>query len=251
MKLTYPHRNASNCISEGDQRILAVSVLPSEDQSDCYYLFTGDSCGMMHVFCYNESTNMFTLITRYCLHSTPILSAQFYQTESQVGVVAGVAAGDLVCIDLTEMLKKKEERQEVIDSTVFSFKAIHIMGINDLKVIVEGEKLHCVSVGEDQSLQVTSLQWQDQDYQCLKRVNCGLISGTSLRSVAVVKNHVFTTGWEQKVQEWIWKDETLEKLGEMKIQVPETGSIDCIADDQTVLCCVGGDMGFEVFESIL
>ena len=168
-------------------------------------------------------------------------------------MIAGVAAGDLIAIDLTSAVEAFEAGQAfVIPPEAYAlFPAVHIMGINDLKVLVEGETMCCFTVGDDQSLHATCLQKTGQKVECVQSVKNSLISGTSLRGLSVVDHSVFITGWEQKVQRWEWRNGKLEKAGELNVQAPETGSVDCIYNGHSIYGSVCGDMGFEVFECVV
>lgn len=182
-----------------------------------------------------------------------MLSLELVETPVGIFVIAGVAAGDLIVIDLTSAIAEFEAgRDFAIPAEAYSlFSAVHIMGINDLKVLVDGEEMRCFTVGDDQSLNMTCLQKKGQKVELVQSAKKSLISGTSLRGVSLVDHSVFVTGWEQKVQRWNWKDGKLEKAGELNVQAPETGSVSCIYNGHSIYGSVCGDMGFEVFECVV
>lgn len=248
LQAVYPYRNSMNCSDEGDQRIMDVSILSG---LSTLFFVTGDSCGKIHFYHFRENSFEPILLFTSEIHTTPILSVQLIQSRERVMIIAGVAAGDLIVIDITNAIAQFESTGEftVEPSSFTLFPAIHVMGINDLKVILEGDEVNCVTVGDDQSLRVTSLQYNGK-WECVRRVDCELIAGTSLRGVTVVGHDIYTTGWEQVLQKWKLENKQLKKVSEMNLQVPETGCVDCIQNDGSVLGCVCGDMGFEIFELV-
>ena len=92
------------------------------------------------------------------------------------------------------------------------------------------------------------LRVADQTVVCEAKTTLLAVSGTSVRGVTWVGDDVFLTGWEQTVQRWSWRENALQFVGKVDVQVPETGCIDVAACGERVWGSVCGAMGFEVFD---
>lgn len=236
-----PVRDSQNRVEGGDQRYMDISVFEMEPGKTVVLL--GDSKGQIHVFLFTPADPTPQLVLTRDVHSTPILCVDLCFVNDRLFGFAGTAAGDLLFFDVTSLLRSKSD-----DSPVREVKAVHMMGINDLRVLLRGQHLFCVSVGDDQSLRITQFACESDDIIFVSKKSYAGVSGTSLRSMCSVKSGVYFTGWEQVVQRWIWMNEGLVVAGRCEVQVPETGCIDMIEESGCALGAVCGAMGIEVFE---
>lgn len=236
-----PVRDSQNRVEGGDQRYMDISVFEIEPEKTVILL--GDSKGQVHVFLFTPSNPTPQRVVTRDVHPTPILCVDLCFANGRLFGFAGTAAGDLLFFDVTSLILLKSD-----DLLVREVKSVHVMGINDLRVLLRGQYLFCVSVGDDQSLQITQFACESDDIVFVSKKSYAGVSGTSLRSLCSVKSGVYFTGWEQVVQRWIWMSEGLVVAGRCEVQVPETGCIDMIEESGCALGAVCGAMGIEVFE---
>ena len=242
-----PIRDASNSIEGGDQRFMDVSVLPCDAHRAL--VGVGDSRGSVELYAISDTDCVLTRVFSSIVHATPILSLRLCEVEGDVLAVAGTASGDVVVLNCNEEVMGVTKRALVIpEQKKWVFSGIHVMGMNDFRVWIEGSRIVCVSVGDDQTMRVTTLCVKDHTVELVEERTIPDVSGTSIRGIACVGDDVFITGWEQTVQKWNRSGDALQFVGKVSVQVPETGCIDVIRGGESLLGSVCGAMGFEVFD---
>ena len=235
------------------QRIMCAALHPISSTMVC--LATGDSCGTVQCFIIDlHSLALYTTLT-VIAHSTPILSIAI---ADDLTLLAGTAAGDIASIPATAHILQVVKTQSshpfpTLDpSTVHLDVGVHLMGVNGLQLIPRGVGTSlCMTVGDDQSFRVSHYHHSTDTLSCERREVYEGVSGTALRSLAVLPSGVYITGWEQRIQRWIEEDNQFVMAGEVATLVPETACVDVIEWDQHVLIAVCGAMGFEVMEIVL
>ena len=246
LRACLPVRSASNTVDGGDQRFMAVDALALGAAG--WLAAVGNSQGSVELYAVDGALALSRVFSSV-VHATPVLCVRFCVVEEAFLLVAGTAAGDLVVVNCNEEVAAITGRALPVPAQkTWVFPEVHVMGVNDLAVRRAGDCVTCVSVGDDQTARVTVLRVADQTVVCEAKTTLPAVSGTSVRGVTWVGDDVFLTGWEQTVQRWSWRENALQFVGKVDVQVPETGCIDVAACGERVWGSVCGAMGFEVFD---